>query len=137
MSVPGFPATRSAFTRVNPTKNRRRCSSISAAASASGCTPVGLLCKQSLDASGDDCYRRTEPALIPRPSENILSLFYDPEAVVRMRILAVIDYPKSNSGEIVMPCIWLINEGITEIKLQTPDDDGSNYSYDEGLIAWM
>jgi hypothetical protein len=31
-------------------------------------------------------------ALIPRPSENILSLFYDPETVVRMRILAVIDY---------------------------------------------
>ena len=31
-------------------------------------------------------------ALIPRPSENILSLFYDPEAIVRMRILAVIDY---------------------------------------------
>ncbi len=31
-------------------------------------------------------------ALIPKPSESILSLFLDPEAVVRMRILAVIDY---------------------------------------------
>ena len=30
--------------------------------------------------------------LISRPSENILSLFYDPEAIARMRILAVIDY---------------------------------------------
>ena len=36
-----------------------------------------------------------------------------------------------------MPCIWLINEGMAENKLQTPDDDGSNYSYDEGVIAWM
>jgi len=37
---------------------------------------------------------RAEPnqALIPTPSENILSLFYDLETVVRMRILAVIDY---------------------------------------------
>jgi mono/diheme cytochrome c family protein len=31
-------------------------------------------------------------ALIPRPSENVLSRFLDPETVVRMRILAVIDY---------------------------------------------
>jgi len=31
-------------------------------------------------------------ALIPRPSENILSSFYNAQAVVRMRILAVIDY---------------------------------------------
>jgi mono/diheme cytochrome c family protein len=31
-------------------------------------------------------------ALIPRPSENLLSLFLDPDIVVRMRILAVIDY---------------------------------------------
>jgi hypothetical protein len=31
-------------------------------------------------------------AIIPRPSENILSLFYDPEGLVQMRILAVIDY---------------------------------------------
>ena len=38
-----------------------------------------------------------------------------------------------------MPCIWLINEGMAENKLteHVRDDDGSNYSYDEGLIAWM
>jgi hypothetical protein len=30
--------------------------------------------------------------LIPRPSENVLNLFYNAEAVVRMRIFAVIDY---------------------------------------------
>ncbi len=31
-------------------------------------------------------------ALIPRPSENAYSMVYDPELIVRMRILAVIDY---------------------------------------------
>ena len=31
-------------------------------------------------------------AVIPRSSENVLSQFYDPELIVRMRILAVIDY---------------------------------------------
>jgi mono/diheme cytochrome c family protein len=41
---------------------------------------------------GDRYAPEPSKALIPRPSENILSLFYDPEAVVRMRILAVIDY---------------------------------------------
>jgi mono/diheme cytochrome c family protein len=41
---------------------------------------------------GDRYAPEPSKALIPRPSENILSLFYDPEAVVRMRIFAVIDY---------------------------------------------
>jgi mono/diheme cytochrome c family protein len=41
---------------------------------------------------GDRYTPEPSKALIPRPSENILSLYYDPEAVVRMRILAVIDY---------------------------------------------
>jgi mono/diheme cytochrome c family protein len=41
---------------------------------------------------GDRYAPEPTKALIPRPSENILSLFYDPETVVRMRILAVIDY---------------------------------------------
>ena len=41
---------------------------------------------------GDRYAPEPSKGLIPRPSENILSLFYDPEAVVRMRILAVIDY---------------------------------------------
>ena len=51
---------------------------------------------------GDRYAPELSKALIPRPSENILSLFYDsenilslfydPEAVARMRILAVIDY---------------------------------------------
>ena len=41
---------------------------------------------------GDRYVPEPSKALIPRPSENILSLFYDPEAVVRMRIFAVIDY---------------------------------------------
>jgi mono/diheme cytochrome c family protein len=41
---------------------------------------------------GDRYTPEPSRALIPRPSENILNLFYDPEAVVRMRILAVIDY---------------------------------------------
>ena len=41
---------------------------------------------------GDRYTPEPSKALIPRPSENILSLFYHPEAVVRMRILAVIDY---------------------------------------------
>jgi hypothetical protein len=41
---------------------------------------------------GDRYTPEPSKALIPKPSENILSLFCDPEAVVRMRILAVIDY---------------------------------------------
>jgi mono/diheme cytochrome c family protein len=41
---------------------------------------------------GDRYAPEPTKGLIPRPSENILSLFYDPEAIVRMRILAVIDY---------------------------------------------
>jgi hypothetical protein len=41
---------------------------------------------------GDRYVPEPSKALIPRPSENILSLFLDPETVVRMRILAVIDY---------------------------------------------
>jgi len=41
---------------------------------------------------GDRYAPEPSKALIPRPSENILSLFLDPETVVRMRILAVIDY---------------------------------------------
>ena len=41
---------------------------------------------------GDRYAPEPSKGLIPRSSENILSLFYDPEAVVRMRILAVIDY---------------------------------------------
>ena len=41
---------------------------------------------------GDRYAPEPTEGLIPRPSENILSLFYDPEAIVRMRILAVIDY---------------------------------------------
>jgi mono/diheme cytochrome c family protein len=41
---------------------------------------------------GDRYAPELTKALIPRPSENLLSLFYDPEAIVRMRILAVIDY---------------------------------------------
>jgi hypothetical protein len=41
---------------------------------------------------GDRYAPEPSRALIPRPSENILGLFYDPETVVRMRILAVIDY---------------------------------------------
>ena len=41
---------------------------------------------------GDRYAPEPSKALIPRPSENILSLFYDPETVVRMRIIAVIDY---------------------------------------------
>jgi mono/diheme cytochrome c family protein len=41
---------------------------------------------------GDRYAPEPSKALIPRPSENILSLFYDPEAVVRMRILATVDY---------------------------------------------
>jgi mono/diheme cytochrome c family protein len=41
---------------------------------------------------GDRYAPEPTKGLIPRPSENILSLFYDPEAIVRMRIIAVIDY---------------------------------------------
>ena len=41
---------------------------------------------------GDRYAPEPTKALIPRSSENILSLFYEPEAIVRMRILAVIDY---------------------------------------------
>jgi mono/diheme cytochrome c family protein len=41
---------------------------------------------------GDRYAPEPTKGLIARPSENILSLFYDPEAIVRMRILAVIDY---------------------------------------------
>jgi mono/diheme cytochrome c family protein len=41
---------------------------------------------------GDRYAPEPTKGLIPRPSENILSLFLDPEAIVRMRILAVIDY---------------------------------------------
>jgi hypothetical protein len=41
---------------------------------------------------GDRYMPEPTKGLIPRPSENILSLIYDTEAVVRMRILAVIDY---------------------------------------------
>jgi hypothetical protein len=41
---------------------------------------------------GDRYVPEPSKALIPRPSENILNLFLDPETVVRMRILAVIDY---------------------------------------------
>lgn len=41
---------------------------------------------------GDRYAPEPTKALVPRPSENILSLFYDPEAIVRMRILTVIDY---------------------------------------------
>jgi mono/diheme cytochrome c family protein len=41
---------------------------------------------------GDRYAPEPTKALIPRPSENLLRLFYDPEAVVRMRILVVIDY---------------------------------------------
>jgi mono/diheme cytochrome c family protein len=41
---------------------------------------------------GDRYAPEPTKTLIPRSSENILSLFYDPEAIVRMRILAVIDY---------------------------------------------
>jgi hypothetical protein len=40
---------------------------------------------------GDRYTPEPSKALIPRPSENILG-FYDPETVVQMRILAVIDY---------------------------------------------
>ena len=35
---------------------------------------------------GDRYAPEPTKALVPRPSENILSLFYDPEAIVRMRI---------------------------------------------------
>jgi mono/diheme cytochrome c family protein len=41
---------------------------------------------------GDRYAPEPSKAVIPRPSENMLSLFYDPEAIARMRILAVIDY---------------------------------------------
>ncbi len=41
---------------------------------------------------GDRYAPEPNKALIPRPSENVLSRFLDPETVVRMRILAVIDY---------------------------------------------
>jgi mono/diheme cytochrome c family protein len=41
---------------------------------------------------GDRYTPEPTKALIARPTENLLSSFYDPEAVVRMRILAVIDY---------------------------------------------
>ncbi len=41
---------------------------------------------------GDRYAPEPSKALIPRPSENVLSRFLDPETVVRMRILAVIDY---------------------------------------------
>jgi len=41
---------------------------------------------------GDRYSPEPSKALIPRPSENVLSRFLDPEAVMRMRILAVIDY---------------------------------------------
>jgi hypothetical protein len=42
-------------------------------------------------------------ALIPRPSENVLSRFLDPESVMRMRILAVIDYLNPNPRKIGLP----------------------------------
>ena len=38
---------------------------------------------------GDRYSPEPSKALIPRPSENVLSRFLDPEAVMRMRILAV------------------------------------------------
>ena len=41
---------------------------------------------------GDRYAPEPSKALIPRPSENILDLFYNAQAVVRTRILAVIDY---------------------------------------------
>jgi hypothetical protein len=41
---------------------------------------------------GDRYAPEPSKALIPRPSENVLSRFLDPEALMRMRILAVIDY---------------------------------------------
>jgi mono/diheme cytochrome c family protein len=41
---------------------------------------------------GDRYVPESTKGLIPKRSENILSQFYDPEAIVRMRILAVIDY---------------------------------------------
>ncbi len=41
---------------------------------------------------GDRYAPEPSKALIPRPSENVLSRFLGPETVVRMRILAVIDY---------------------------------------------
>jgi mono/diheme cytochrome c family protein len=41
---------------------------------------------------GDRYAPEPSKALIPRPSENVLSRFLDLEAVVHLRILAVIDY---------------------------------------------
>jgi hypothetical protein len=41
---------------------------------------------------GDRYMPEPNRTLIPRPSENVLNLFYNAEAVVRMRIFAVIDY---------------------------------------------
>jgi len=41
---------------------------------------------------GDRYAPEPSRAMIPRASENVLNLFYDTEAVMRMRILAVIDY---------------------------------------------
>ena len=41
---------------------------------------------------GDRYAPEPSKALIPRPSENVLCRFLDPEAVMRMLILAVIDY---------------------------------------------
>jgi hypothetical protein len=41
---------------------------------------------------GDRYAPEPSKALIPRPSENVFSRFLDPETVMRMRILVVIDY---------------------------------------------